>query len=164
MLHPDRLFPADPTTRHIARRLYENVRALPIVSPHGHTDPRWFADNEAFPNPSALFIQPDHYIFRMLASQGVLLDELGVPRHDGHVQDVDPRAVWRRLAQHWHLFRGTPTRMWFEHALEMLSGAKELDALLSQPVPFAAMPEFMHYLYRCTPGGAWAPCIDYEAR
>jgi threonine dehydrogenase-like Zn-dependent dehydrogenase len=55
-------------------------------------------------------------------------------------------------------------RQRLEHALELLSGAKELDALLSQPVPFAAMPEFMHYLYRCTPGGAWAPYIDYEAR
>ena len=70
-LHPDRLFPADPATRDLARRLYTKVKDLPIVSPHGHTDPQWFADDAPFPNASALFITPDHYVFRMLYSQGV---------------------------------------------------------------------------------------------
>ena len=73
-LHPDRLFPADPGTRAIARRLYNTVRALPIVSPHGHTDPRWFADDAPFPDPVSLLLTPDHYITRMLYSQGLGLD------------------------------------------------------------------------------------------
>lgn len=86
-LHPDRLFPADPATREIARRLYETVRDLPIVSPHGHTDPTWFADNEPFADPSTLLIVPDHYVFRMLYSQGLplkisaFLAAMGDPRN-----------------------------------------------------------------------------------
>ena len=66
LLHEDRLFPAEPTMRAIARRLYAPIRDLPIVSPHGHTDPRWFAENKPFPDPATLFVKPDHYIFRML--------------------------------------------------------------------------------------------------
>ena len=115
MLHPDRLFPAD-STRTVARRLYESVRDLPIVSPHGHTDPRWFAENAPFANPAALFVMPDHYIFRMLYSQGVPLEELGVPRADGGPVESDPRKIWRRFAEHYYLFRGTPTRLWLDHA------------------------------------------------
>ena len=91
-LHPDRLFPADPATRRLARALYATVRDLPIVSPHGHTDPHWFADNEPFPNASALLIVPDHYVFRMLYSQGVPLEALGVPRRDGDAASSAIRA------------------------------------------------------------------------
>ncbi len=80
VLHPDRLFPADPATRELARALYATVKDLPIVSPHGHTDPQWFADDAPFANASALFITPDHYVFRMLYSQGVALEDLGIPR------------------------------------------------------------------------------------
>ncbi|MCX7323401.1 MAG: glucuronate isomerase [Hyphomicrobiales bacterium] len=127
-LHPDRLFPADETQRGIARRLYAAVRDLPIVSPHGHTDPAWYALNEAFPDPATLFVKPDHYVFRMLSSQGVALEDLGVPRADGGPVETDPRAIWRRFAAHWHLFRGTPTKMWFEHALEDIFGVTEVLA------------------------------------
>jgi len=116
-LHEDRLFPEDPTTRGIARRLYREVADLPILSPHGHTDPAWYAANIAFPNPTALFIIPDHYVFRMLHSQGIPLQQLGVPRADGGATESDPRAVWRLFADNYHLFRATPSRMWFEHVL-----------------------------------------------
>jgi glucuronate isomerase len=104
--------------------LYASVAELPIISPHGHTDPQWFADNEPFPNPSALFIQPDHYIFRMLYSQGVSLESLGIPRVDGK-QEADPREVWRIFAKHYYLFRGTPTRLWLDYAFEKLFGLAE---------------------------------------
>ncbi|MGH8288841.1 MAG: glucuronate isomerase [Steroidobacteraceae bacterium] len=126
-LHPDRLFPADPGTRAIARRLYNTVRALPIVSPHGHTDPRWFADNAPFADPVSLLLTPDHYITRMLYSQGVSLEELGVrplgrsggsaPARDSPGAPLDPRAIWRILARHYYLFRGTPTRLWLDWVL-----------------------------------------------
>ncbi|MBL8671009.1 MAG: glucuronate isomerase, partial [Alphaproteobacteria bacterium] len=95
MLHPDRLFPTDAGTRAIARRLYEQVKDLPIVSPHGHTDPAWYADDAPFPDPAALFVVPDHYVFRMLYSQGVSLEALGIPRQDGGPVERDPRKVWR---------------------------------------------------------------------
>ena len=114
-LHPDRLFPADPATRDVARRLYQTVCDLSIVSPHGHTDPRWFADNEPFADASTLLIVPDHYVFRMLYSQGVALEDLGVPRRDGGSTESDSRAIWHRFASHYHLFRGTPTRIWLDH-------------------------------------------------
>jgi glucuronate isomerase len=123
-LHPDRLFPADPATRAIARRLYEAVRRLPIISPHGHTDPQWFADDAAFSDPATLLITPDHYIFRMLYSQGVRLEDLGIaPRNEAPLPR-DPRAVWRRFAEHYHLFRGTPTRLWIDWVLAIVFGAE----------------------------------------
>ena len=86
LISDDRLLPADPATRAIARRLYEAVRHLPIISPHGHTDPRWYAENAPFPDPAGLIVVPDHYIFRMLYSQGVRLEDLGVPTTDGAPQ------------------------------------------------------------------------------
>ncbi|MCP3055873.1 glucuronate isomerase [Aurantimonas marianensis] len=120
LLDPDRLFPADERTRAVARALYETVRSLPVVSPHGHTDPRWFAENEAFPDPARLFVTPDHYIFRMLVSQGIPLADLGVPSADGTAVETDGRAIWRRFASHYHLFRGTPTRLWLDHSFQTL--------------------------------------------
>lgn len=120
LIHPDRLFPADETRRAIARRLYAEVKDLPIVSPHGHTDPRWYADNEAFSDPATLFVVPDHYIFRMLYSQGIPLEQLGIRRKDGAPVETDKRAIWRRFASHYHLFRGTPTRLWLDHAFATL--------------------------------------------
>jgi glucuronate isomerase len=124
-LHPDRLFPSDERSRAIARELYATVKSAPIVSPHGHTEPGWYALNEAFPDPSSLFVKPDHYVFRMLYSQGVPLEKLGVPRADGGAVETDPRAIWRLFAAHWHLFRGTPTRLWFEQSLEDIFGISE---------------------------------------
>ncbi|OYD81727.1 glucuronate isomerase [Azospirillum brasilense] len=149
MLHPDRLFPSDPTQRDIARRLYAEVGHLPIISPHGHTDPSWFAKNEAFPNPASLFVVPDHYAFRMLYSQGVTLESLGVPRRDGGAVESDPRKIWRLLAQNWHLFRGTPTRMWLDHAFETVFGVTErlsgasADRIFDQIDACLQKPEFL---------------------
>jgi glucuronate isomerase len=124
-LHPDRLFPADSATRSLARRLYATVKDLPIVSPHGHTDPQWFADDAPFANASALLITPDHYVFRMLYSQGVGLDELGIPRRDKSVAERDPRKIWRTFAANYHLFRGTPTKIWLDHAFATVFGIDE---------------------------------------
>jgi len=126
MLDELRLFPAEARTRGIAERLYASVRGLPIISPHGHTDPRWFAENKPFPNPAALFLQPDHYIFRMLYSQGVSLESLGVPQVDGgQAEGFDPREAWRIFARHYYLFRGTPTRLWLDYAFAELFGLTE---------------------------------------
>lgn len=108
-LHPDRLFPSDPGQRDIARRLYAEVASLPIISPHGHTDPSWFADNAPFGNAAELLLHPDHYLFRMLYSQGISLDALGIGN-----RDADPRESWRLFARNYRLFRGTPSRMWMD--------------------------------------------------
>ena len=108
-LHPDRLLPSDPAVRAVARELYASVKDLPIVSPHGHTDPSWFASNESFGNATELLLVPDHYIFRMLYSQGVRLEDLGIAGHK-----ADPRKAWRILAENYYLFRGTPSRMWLD--------------------------------------------------
>lgn len=116
MLDPDRLFPAEASVRAIARALYERIADLPIISPHGHCDPRWFAENAHFPDPAQLFVVPDHYVFRMLVSQGVALEELGVTFADGSVPQADPRVIWKRFAENYHLFRGTPSSLWLDHA------------------------------------------------
>jgi glucuronate isomerase len=121
-LHPDRLFPAEPRTRDIARALYATVADLPIISPHGHTDPAWFAYDEPFANPSDLLIVPDHYVFRMLMSQGVALDQLGIPTVDGSATQSDPRAIWHRFAAHYHLFAGTPSRQWLDYVFAQVFG------------------------------------------
>ncbi len=120
-LHDDRLFPSDPAQRAIARELYRLVKAYPILSPHGHTDPAWFAGNAAFENATALFLAPDHYIFRMLYSQGVDLDSVGVPSRTGP-SPADPREAWRVFAANQHLFRGTPTAMWMSHVFGEIMG------------------------------------------
>ncbi|WP_298161051.1 glucuronate isomerase [Brevundimonas sp.] len=127
-LHPDRLFPADPETRAVARRLYAGIKDLPIVSPHGHTDPAWFAQNQNWANPAELLITPDHYVFRMLFSQGVALEDLGVPRADGGPVETDPRKIWRLFAERYHLFRGTPSRMWHDWVYSEVFG---IDVRLS---------------------------------
>ncbi|MBV1853177.1 glucuronate isomerase [Catellatospora tritici] len=110
----DLLLPAEPRTRAIARELYAHVRGLPLISPHGHVDPGLLADDAPFPDPARLIIVPDHYVTRMLLSQGIGPAELGVPRVDGGASEVDPRQVWRLFARNWHLFRGTPSRLWLE--------------------------------------------------
>ena len=124
-LHPDRLFPVDTVTRGLARALYATVEHLPIVSPHGHTDPQWYADDLPFSDASALFITPDHYVFRMLYSQGIRLEDLGIPRRDGGPVEKDARKIWRTFAANYHLFRGTPTRIWLDHAFSTVFGITE---------------------------------------
>src|SRR5689334_23382465 len=126
MLSDDRLFPADPTTREIARRLFASIRGLPLISPHGHTEPRWYAENKAFPDPAQLLVVPDHYVTRMLVSQGVTLESLGVARRDGGKTEADGRTIWRNFAKHYYLFRGTPTRLWLDTTFQDLFGINEL--------------------------------------
>ncbi|MFJ1293904.1 glucuronate isomerase [Paracoccus yeei] len=122
MLDQDRLFPVEPALRDLARGLYDDIRDLPIVSPHGHTDPRWFAEDQPFPDPAQLFVTPDHYVFRMLCSQGVALTDLGVPRADGGPSETDGRRIWRLFARHYHLLRGTPSRLWLDHSFHHVFG------------------------------------------
>ena len=121
LLHDDRLFPADPETRAVARRLFSSIRDLPILSPHGHTQAGWFARNQPFPDPAKLFVQPDHYVYRMLHSQGVSMEDLEI----GAPELKDPRRVWGIFAEHYYLFRGTPTRMWLDYAFQELFGLTE---------------------------------------
>lgn len=111
-LHEDRLLPADASVRALARDLYRSVADLPIISPHGHTDPMWFATNANFANATDLLLVPDHYVLRMLYSQGIAMDALGVPGKTGTA--ADPRDAWRLFAANYHLFRGTPSRMWLD--------------------------------------------------
>jgi glucuronate isomerase len=113
-LHEDRLFPTEPRLRGIARRVFASVRDLPIISPHGHTDPAWFATNAPFGNATSLLLVPDHYLYRMLYSQGVPLEALGINSQEGDDAAVDPRAAWRLFASHYHLFRGTPSALWLD--------------------------------------------------
>jgi glucuronate isomerase len=115
------LFPSDPATRAVARALYTHIKSLPIISPHGHTQASWFVKNEPFPNPATLFVQPDHYVYRMLYSQGVSLEDLEI----GRAEVQNPRKVWHTFAGHYTLFRGTPTRMWLDYAFQELFGLEQ---------------------------------------
>ncbi len=124
-LNPDRLFSSDPVQRDIARRLYSSIKDLPIISPHGHTDPSWFAENLPFGNASELLIRPDHYVFRMLYSQGISLEELGIPTKNGDQVETDGRKIWHRLAEHYYLFRGTPSQLWLDHVFYTVFGIEE---------------------------------------
>jgi glucuronate isomerase len=128
-LHPDRFFDPDPAVRRAARALYDESRELPLVCPHGHVDPAVLAHDSPFPEPTALLIIPDHYIFRMLYSRGVPLESLGIPTRDGTPVESDPRRIWRLFAAHYYLFRGTPTGVWLDHELYELFGVRQkLDA------------------------------------
>ncbi|HSW51311.1 MAG TPA: glucuronate isomerase [Bryobacteraceae bacterium] len=125
MRNPDRYFDPDPGVRAIARRLYERVAGLPLISPHGHVEPRILAEDAPFPDPAALLVVPDHYVLRMLYSQGVPLESLGVPRRDGGPIETDPREIWQRLAEKFYLFRGTPSGCWLRDELEGVFGIEE---------------------------------------
>lgn len=119
-MHPDRLFPAEPGVRALARALHAEVAGLPIVSPHGHTDPSWFALDAPFGSASELLLAPDHYLLRMLYSQGVPLEHL--------IGDADPRAAWRLFAERYHLFRAAPSRLWLDWVFAEVFGlAVRLD-------------------------------------
>jgi len=144
----DVLFPSDPIQRGIARELYALAERQPLISPHGHVDPAILATDEPFPDPARLFIVPDHYLTRMLLSQGVPPAELGVPSVDGTPVETDGRKIWRRFAEHWHLFRGTPTRLWLERTWSAVFGIRTrlrpetADAIYDEIAARLAEPEF----------------------
>ncbi len=125
-LPEDRYFGPDPHQKDVAQQLYETVKDLPLICPHGHVDPRMFADPEySFGTPADLLIIPDHYVFRMLYSQGVPMEALGIPRKDGGKVEKDPRRIWQTFADHFWLFRGTPTGMWLADELLSVFGVEE---------------------------------------
>jgi glucuronate isomerase len=135
-LHPDRLLPPEPGVRAIARRLYVAVRDLPILSPHGHVDPRLLLHDEPFADPASLLVTPDHYVTRLLHASGVPLDALGVGR--GQLAEAEAREVWRLLCSHWDVYRGTPVRYWLEAELAEIfevsvrPSAQTADAIYDQ--------------------------------
>jgi glucuronate isomerase len=128
-LDPDRLFDPNPARRSVARSLYEEVENLPIVGPHGHVPPKLLADPDAtLGTPADLFIIPDHYVFRMLYSYGVPMEDLGVPTIDGTPVEKDHRRVWQCFCENFHLFRATPTGLWLSDELVNLFGVTEKPA------------------------------------
>ena len=147
-LHEDRYFDADPSVRRAARSIYDETRALPLVCPHGHVDPRLLADDSPFPEPTSLFLLPDHYILRMLHSRGVPLESLGVPRRDGAAVERDSRVIWQRFAEHYYLFTATPTQAWLDYQLHELFGVRETlsaasaERIYDQIVERLRTPEF----------------------
>ncbi len=124
-LHESRFFDSDPAIRQIALELYHQVKDLPIVSPHGHVDPRLFADNQPFPDPTELILIPDHYVFRMLYSQGIRLESLGIPTIDGTAVERDYRKIWQMFGENYYLFAGTPTGVWLNHEFNEVFGIQE---------------------------------------
>jgi len=128
-LNPDRFFDSDPAIRRAARALYEETRALPIVSPHGHVDARILAEDSPFPEPASLIVQPDHYILRLLYANGVPMEDL---------LKGEPRRVWQLFSEHDYLFRGTPTGAWLDYQFDEVFGARAYDEIAEK----LASPEF----------------------
>ena len=177
-LDPDRFFDPHPAQRKIARELYEAVKNLPLLSPHGHVDPALFArENASFGSPADLLIIPDHYVFRMLYSQGVPLEKLGIPRRDGHAVEQDPRKIWQTFADHFHLFRGTPTGIWLtQELIEVFDTRQKLNAESAQDIydqieARLASPEFspralferFNIEVLCTTDAATSPLEQHQA-
>jgi len=125
-LHPDRFFDPDASTRKYARDIYESIKDLPIISPHGHVDPSLFAENKPFLNPAELFIIPDHYIFRMLYSQGITMESMGIPTTvKTNKSETDPKKIWKIFAENYYLFNGTPSGVWLDYEFNIVFGIKE---------------------------------------
>ena len=177
-LSEDRLFGPDPAQRRMAVELYQGVARLPLVCPHGHVDARLFAEPDYhFDNPAELFIIPDHYVTRMLVSQGVSLAELGVARRDGAPVEQDPRRIWQRFAEHFYLFRGTPTGLWLTDELQTVFGitqkltAETAAAIYDELAARLVTPEFTpRRLYErfnievlCTTNSAADPLEQHQA-
>lgn len=125
LLHPDRGLPADTAVRPIARQIYASTADLPIVSMHGHVEVEMLRRNERFSDPAQVLVIPDHYLVRMLVSQGATFESLGIGPADDPRVEKDPRQVFRTFAAGWHHFRGTPTRFWMEHVLSNVFGIRE---------------------------------------
>jgi len=145
-VHPDRLLPSEPGLRTTARNLYDSVKDLPIISPHGHVPAQWLADDVPFTDPTSLLITPDHYVNRMLHAHGVELSALGVGQ--GHLGDQASREAFRTLCSHWSAYRGTPVRLWFDAQLGEIFGVKvqpsadTADQIYDQIASCIASPEF----------------------
>lgn len=125
ILNEDRFFDADSTVRKHAREIYASVKNLPIISPHGHVDPRIFAENTPFPDPTELFLLPDHYLYRMLYSQGISLESLGIVQKDGKRGETDPKKIWQIFAENYYLFAGTPSGVWLDYEFNIVFGIKK---------------------------------------
>lgn len=145
----DRYFDPDPKQKEIALALYDQVAGAPLICPHGHVDPRMFADPDYdFGSPADLLLIPDHYVFRMLYSQGISHEQLGVPAIDGAEVETDHRRIWQIFAENFHLFRGTPTGMWLNHELRDVFGVEEkmsgesAQAIYDHIATQLAKPEF----------------------
>ena len=147
-LDPDRALPFPAEQRSVAREIYAETKDLPLICMHGHVEPEVFADDTPFANPAQLLIVPDHYVFRMLASQGIEPARLGVPRLDGGSVETDSRKIWRTFCENWKLFRGTPSRYWLEHELvevfgvDQVPSAETADAIYDQIAACVADPKF----------------------
>jgi glucuronate isomerase len=147
-LDDDRFFDPDPTIRRAARDIFADTRHLPLICPHGHVEPRLLAEDAPFPEPTALLIIPDHYIFRMLFSQGIPMESLGIASRDGTPVEGDPKRIWRSFGSHYHLFRGTPTGAWLDHELfdlfdvRMKLDGSTADAIYDQIAEKLQSPEF----------------------
>jgi glucuronate isomerase len=147
-LHPDRALPFAPEQRSVAREIYGETKDLPLICMHGHVEPEVFADDLTFADPAQLLIVPDHYVFRMLASQGIEPADLGVPRADGGPGERDSRKIWRTFCENWKLYRGTPSRYWLEHELvevfgvDLVPSAETADAIYDQIAACVADPGF----------------------
>ena len=128
VLDPDRALPFPAEQRAVAREVYDAIKDLPLISMHGHVEPEVFAEDRPFADPAQLLIVPDHYVFRMLASQGVEPARLGVPRRDGGPSEADSRTIWRTFCEHWKLYRGTPSRYWLEHELVEVFGVDQVPS------------------------------------
>ncbi|MCE3275172.1 MAG: uxaC, partial [Propionibacteriaceae bacterium] len=134
-LDPDRALPFPAEQRSLARKIYGATKDLPLICMHGHVEAEAFADDIQFADPAQLLIVPDHYVFRMLASQGIEPAQVGVPRLDGGPVETDSRMIWRRFCENWKLFRGTPSRYWLEHELvevfgvDLVPSAETADAI-----------------------------------
>ena len=145
-LHPDRLLPSEPGLRSTARQLYESVKDLPIISPHGHVPARWLADDTPFHDPTSLLITPDHYVNRLLHAHGVELSALGVGQ--GALTEEASRTAFRILCSHWSAYRGTPVRFWLDAQLAEIFGVTErpstetADRIYDQIAGGLASPEF----------------------
>ena len=125
ILHEDRFFSPVESVRKHAREIYNSVKDLPIISPHGHVDPAIFSENKPFPNPTQLFLIPDHYLYRMLYSQGIPMESLGIPALDGSKVEKDPRKIWQIFADNYYLFSGTPSGAWLTYEFGIVFGIKE---------------------------------------
>ncbi len=177
-MNPNRYFDPDPKQRRIARELYESVSSLPLLCPHGHVDPILFSDPKAsFGTPVDLLILPDHYVVRMLYSQGIAMESIGVPRLDGALVEKDHRRIWQLFAENFFLFRGTPSGVWLTEELYSLFGVKQrlngrnaqqiydqIEARLGTPEfqPRALFERF-HIEVLCTTDAATDPLMHHRA-
>jgi len=101
-----------------ARRLYEDVRNLPVLDPHNHADAGEIVLNRNWLDIWQVEGATDHYVWELMRRRGVPEEKI--------TGTASPREKWRALAEVFPDFVGNPTYEWVHLDLRRRFGVDQV--------------------------------------